>query len=49
MIKISDSSPGGGRGFGGNDQHYETGLSELEMKSRRYEDMIPRQQPRHMV
>lgn len=48
MIKISDPAPGGGRSFAG-DHHYETGLSELEMKSRRYEDMIPRQQPRHMV
>ncbi|KAM7205396.1 hypothetical protein V8F20_003165 [Naviculisporaceae sp. PSN 640] len=48
MIKISDPAPGGGRTFAG-DHHYETGLSELEMKSRRYEDMIPRQQPRHMV
>ncbi|KAM7184970.1 hypothetical protein V8F33_012673 [Rhypophila sp. PSN 637] len=48
MIKISDPAPGGGRAFAG-DNHYETGLSELEMKSRRYEDMVPRQQPRHMV
>jgi hypothetical protein len=43
--------PGSGRAYANDHHHqqYETGLSELEMKSRRYEEMVPRQKPRHMV
>ncbi|KAK3395223.1 hypothetical protein B0H63DRAFT_445265 [Podospora didyma] len=47
-IKISEPMPGAGRSYA-HDHHYEAGLSELEMKSRPYEEMVPRQKPRHMV
>lgn len=49
--KISEPMPGAGRTFAGDsyNQEYEMGISDLEMKSRRYEDMVPRQTPRHMV
>lgn len=50
--KISDPMPAhSGRAYASQDYNpsYETGLSELEMKSRRYEDMVPRAKPRHMV
>jgi hypothetical protein len=32
-----------------NNSDYDIGSGDLEMKSRRYEDMLPRQQPRQMV
>lgn len=32
-----------------NTSEYDIGDGELEMKSHRYEDMLPRQQPRQMV
>jgi len=54
-FQISDPLPGSGRSYASDQHDYETGLSELEMKSRRYEDMIPRaaqqpaQQPLQMV
>ncbi|KAK0616525.1 hypothetical protein B0T14DRAFT_523326 [Immersiella caudata] len=48
--KISEPMPVSGRAYGHDySNSYETGLSELEMKSRRYEDMLPRQVPRQMV
>ena len=48
--KISEPMPTNhGRAYAQDNHSYETGLSELEMKSRRYEDMVPRQKPRHMV
>lgn len=43
--KISDPMPGSGRVFAEDHDN----LSELEMKSRRYEDMVPRNVPRNMV
>jgi len=48
--KISEPMPVSGRAYGHDySNSYETGLSDLEMKSRRYEDMLPRQVPRQMV
>lgn len=50
--KISEPMPSPSSRHYENDdfgQSYETGLSDLEMKSRRYEDMVPRQKPRQMV
>jgi len=51
--KISEPMPSPSqRHYDNNDDFghsYETGLSDLEMKSRRYEDMVPRQKPRQMV
>ena len=50
--KISEPMPSPMSRHYNNDefgQSYETGLSDLEMKSRRYEDMVPRQKPRQMV
>ncbi|EFX03234.1 cfem domain containing protein [Grosmannia clavigera kw1407] len=44
--KISDPTPGPGRNFA---EDHDSGMSELELKSRRYEDMVPRQVPRNMV
>jgi hypothetical protein len=32
-----------------NNSEYDIGSGELEMKSRRYEDMLPHTQPRQMV
>ncbi|KAK0732980.1 hypothetical protein B0T26DRAFT_2343 [Lasiosphaeria miniovina] len=51
QIKISDPLPGSGRSYAHDPhyQHHENGAGELEMKSHRYEDMLPRQKPRHMV
>ncbi|KAK0615192.1 hypothetical protein B0T17DRAFT_510982 [Bombardia bombarda] len=47
-LTISEPMPGSGRSFA-NDHQYEAGISELELKSRRYEDMVPRHMPRNMV
>lgn len=48
--KISEPMPVSGPAYGHDySNSYETGLSDLEMKSRRYEDMLPRQVPRQMV
>jgi len=50
--QISDPLPGSGRSYA-NDHHHKqyqpASKSELESKSRRYEDMVPRQKPRTMV
>ncbi|KAK2067234.1 hypothetical protein P8C59_000992 [Phyllachora maydis] len=49
--QISDPLQGSGRSFA-HDPHYnqyETGLSDLEMRSRRYEDMVPRTSPKHLL
>jgi len=32
-----------------NNSDYDIGSGDLEMKSRRYEDMLPREEPRQMV
>ncbi|EPE06945.1 cfem domain protein [Ophiostoma piceae UAMH 11346] len=48
--EISEPMPGAGRVYANenNSQGFEP-VSELEMKSRRYEDMMPRHVPRNMV
>ncbi|CRK37057.1 hypothetical protein BN1708_007311 [Verticillium longisporum] len=49
-LQISDPMPGSGRDYSGGIQYIsEKNHSELEMNSRRYEDMVPRQTPRHMI
>ena len=50
-LKISEPLPGSGRTYA-NDHHHQqfkAGTTDLETKSRRYEDMLPRQSPRTMV
>ncbi|KAL1891408.1 hypothetical protein Sste5346_007671 [Sporothrix stenoceras] len=47
-LKISDPMPGSGRVYA-NERGNGFDNSELEMKSRRYEDMVPRHVPRNMV
>ncbi|CAK7217713.1 hypothetical protein SCUCBS95973_003238 [Sporothrix curviconia] len=47
-LQISEPMPGAGRAYASDDRsRFEQ--SELEMKSRRYEDMVPRHVPRNMV
>ncbi|KAK1762588.1 hypothetical protein QBC33DRAFT_563577 [Phialemonium atrogriseum] len=52
---FAGGSGDGGESFDGGSHHgvamsrYETGLSELEARSRRYEDMPPREKPRYIV
>ncbi|OAA61939.1 cfem domain containing protein [Niveomyces insectorum RCEF 264] len=49
-IKISDPLPGSGPFYGDSSRSERyNNVAELEMKSRRYEDMVPRQVPRNMV
>jgi hypothetical protein len=50
-LQISDPLPGSGRTYAGDHQQPHPGgaMSELEIKSKRYEDMVPRQTPRTMV
>ncbi len=49
--QISEPLPGSGRTYANDHHHrqYEAGMSELELRSKRYEDMLPRQSPRTMV
>ncbi|KAK4240066.1 hypothetical protein C8A03DRAFT_31812 [Achaetomium macrosporum] len=49
-FKISHPMPSDEHAYTHNNgSEYDIGSGELEMKSRRYEDMLPRQQPRQMV
>ncbi|CAK7268707.1 hypothetical protein SEPCBS119000_003198 [Sporothrix epigloea] len=48
-LQISDPMPGAGRVYASDDQGHFEPPSELEMKSRRYEEMVPRHVPRNMV
>lgn len=56
QLQISDPMPGSGRSYAGDSAHspgqrsqFEMGLTELESRSRRYEDMLPREKPRYVV
>ncbi|KAJ9156038.1 hypothetical protein NKR23_g1498 [Pleurostoma richardsiae] len=52
LMQISDPLPGSGRNYGDGGRHnadYKGGMSELELRSRPYEEMVPRQKPRQMV
>lgn len=50
-LQISDPLQGSGRTFATDHQwaDYEVQQNELESRSRRYEDMLPRQSPKNMV
>ncbi|GKT60835.1 hypothetical protein ColTof4_00952 [Colletotrichum tofieldiae] len=49
-MQISGPMPGSGRDYtGGIIGIKEKNHSELEMRSRRYEDMVPRQSPRRLI
>ncbi|TLS28463.1 hypothetical protein PpBr36_02101 [Pyricularia pennisetigena] len=51
-LKISDPMPGAGRTYAGDhfhDKYQSNSPSDIDFKSRRYEDMLPRQTPRTMV
>lgn len=47
-LKISDPMPGSGRSFA-NDHHNAQYEGEMEFKSSRYEDLLPRTTPHYMV
>ncbi|TLD14536.1 hypothetical protein PspLS_11147 [Pyricularia sp. CBS 133598] len=51
-LKISEPMPGAGRTYAGDhfhDKYQSSSPSDIDFKSRRYEDMLPRQTPRNMV
>ncbi|WYZ42022.1 hypothetical protein EsH8_V_000917 [Colletotrichum jinshuiense] len=49
-LQISGPMPGSGRDYtGGFVGMVQKNNSELELRSRRYEDMVPRQSPRHVI
>lgn len=51
-LKISEPMPGAGRTYAGDhfhDKYQSSSPSDIDFKSRRYEDMLPRQMPRNMV
>ena len=49
-LQISEPMPGSGRDYSGRAGSIsDKNLTELEQKSKRYEDMIPRQSPRSMI
>ncbi|KAI6359781.1 hypothetical protein MCOR25_006953 [Pyricularia grisea] len=51
-LKISEPMPGAGRTYAGDhfhDKYQSNSPSDVDFKSRRYEDMLPRQTPRNMV
>ncbi|PHH71547.1 hypothetical protein CDD80_5143 [Ophiocordyceps camponoti-rufipedis] len=49
-IEISKPLPGSGRAYAGRERNsFEKQGNDIEMTSHRYEDMVPRQQPRTMV
>jgi hypothetical protein len=51
-FQISGPMPGSGRDYADShfdSYHKENNMSELELRSRRYEDMLPRQQPASMI
>lgn len=49
-MEISKPLPGSGRAYAGRDHNsFEKYGNDIEMTTNRYEDMVPRQQPRTMV